>query len=118
MKRNVETIPVNVIEALQQYEWPGNIRELETFIERAVILSRGVELEAPVAELKQAKRPFLPNNTDALTTLEEAERQHILRALGETRGVIGGPLGAAAKLGLKRTTLQGRIKKLGIHNRN
>ena len=114
MKRNIDTIPVNVIEALRHYEWPGNIRELENFIERAVILSSGAELQIPLAELKQAKKFPLPNTIDALTTLEEAERQHILRALDEATWVIGGPTGAAAKLGLKRTTLQGRIKKLGI----
>jgi formate hydrogenlyase transcriptional activator len=113
MKRRIDTIPVNVLEALRRYEWPGNIRELENFIERAVILSHGAELQIPIAELKQAKK-FSPTTVDPLTTLEEAERQHILRALSECKWVVGGPTGAAAKLGMKRTTLQGRIKKLGI----
>ncbi|MBA5870167.1 MAG: Fis family transcriptional regulator, partial [Nitrospira sp. CR2.1] len=94
----------------QAYGWPGNVRELENFVERAVILSSGSELFVPAAELK---RPALPPNGSA-TTLEEAERDHILKALRETNWVIGGSSGAAARLGMKRTTLQSKMQKLGI----
>ncbi|MBI2349255.1 MAG: Fis family transcriptional regulator, partial [Deltaproteobacteria bacterium] len=89
---------------------PGNVRELENFIERAVILSPGPELRVPLAELKTATEPA-PHSTN---TLEEAEREHILKVLKDTDWVVGGPSGAAARLGIKRTTLQSRIKKLGI----
>jgi formate hydrogenlyase transcriptional activator len=104
--------------ALTEYHWPGNVRELENFIERAVILSRGAELQLPISELKQrAKVPtVMPmlESSGALATLEHAEREHIVRALSETKWVIGGPAGAAARLGMKRTTLQSRMRKLGI----
>ena len=97
--------------ALGHYPWPGNIRELENLIERSVILSQGPDLRVPVGELKvQATAP--PNG---VATLETTEREHILRVLRETDEVIGGPSGAAARLGMKRTTLQSRMKKLGIH---
>lgn len=100
--------------ALAGYHWPGNVRELENFIERAVILSRGSELEVPLSEFKQQTNPAPASSSDSLSTLEQAERKHILRALGETKWMIGGPSGAASRLGIKRTTLQARIKKLGI----
>jgi formate hydrogenlyase transcriptional activator len=118
MKKPIETIPAKAMIALTEYHWPGNVRELENFIERAVILSRGAELEVPLVELKQ--RPKLKDSlfpirsADSLATLEHAEREHILRALGETNWVIGGAAGAAARLGMKRTTLQSRMRKLGI----
>jgi formate hydrogenlyase transcriptional activator len=110
IKKRIETIPVEAMTALTKYHWPGNIRELENFIERAVILSRGPELQIPVAELKTSQDPV----STSLSTLEEAEREHILRALQESSWVISGPSGAAARLGLKRTTLQSRMQKLGI----
>jgi formate hydrogenlyase transcriptional activator len=110
MKRSVETIPTAVMAALTKYSWPGNVRELENFIERAVILSPGAELRAPLAELESAPEPA----TNHSATLEEAERDHILRALKEAKWVVGGPTGAAARLGLKRTTLQARMRKLNI----
>ena len=97
------------MEALSNWHWPGNVRELENLIERAVILTRGAALNVPLAELRNGGEPAA-----ALTTLEEAEREHIMRALRESRGVVGGPAGAAARLGLKRTTLQSRMQKLGI----
>ena len=122
MKKPIDTIPAKAMAALTEYHWPGNVRELENFIERAVILSRGAELQVPFPELRQ--RPKLTATlsptvaADGLATLEHAERDHIVRALGETNWVIGGPAGAAARLGMKRTTLQSRMRKLGITRPN
>jgi formate hydrogenlyase transcriptional activator len=114
MKRRIETIPAAAMKALQKHDWPGNVRELENFVERAVILSRGADLEPPLAELEPQGNPAAATSADDSITLAEAEREHILRALKDTNGVIGGPAGAAARLGTKRTTLQYRMKKLGI----
>jgi formate hydrogenlyase transcriptional activator len=114
MNRRIETIPAEAMDALANGNWPGNVRELENFIERAVILTRGAALHVPLAELRNSGETAAPAATAALTTLEEAEREHILRALGECKWVVGGPAGAAARLGLKRTTLQSRMRKLGI----
>jgi formate hydrogenlyase transcriptional activator len=111
MNRRIETIPSNAMEVFVNYPWPGNVRELQNFIERAVILSPGSVLRPPVAELKQAT---VPEPSSKLSTLEEAERQHVLRAIREANWVIGGPSGAAARLGMKRTTLAYRIRKLNI----
>jgi formate hydrogenlyase transcriptional activator len=114
MKKPIDAIPAKAMTALTEYHWPGNVRELENFIERAVILSRGAELKFPLAEFKQ-RTNFTPAPAlSAFATLEHAEREHIVRALGESHWVIGGPAGAAARLGLKRTTLQSRMRKLGI----
>jgi formate hydrogenlyase transcriptional activator len=110
MKKRIETIPAEAMKALQAYPWPGNVRELENFIERAVILSSGSDLRVPLSELKSMSPP--PNG--ALKTLEDAEREHILKALREAKWTIGGSAGAAAKLGMKRTTLQSKMQKLGI----
>ena len=112
MNKPIETIPTEAMEALQQWHWPGNVRELENIIERAVILSQGPVLRVPLAEFK----PTVEGPSGPVATLEAAEREHILRALRETNGVIGGPRGAAALLGMKRTTLQSRMRKLGIHD--
>ncbi len=109
MDKNIETIPAASMKALQQWHWPGNVRELENFIERAVILTTKSVLNVPIAELESPSSP-----TGADSTLETAERDHILKALRESQGVLAGPQGAAARLGLKRTTLQHRMKKLGI----
>ena len=102
------------MEALKRSFWPGNIRELENLIERAVILSSGPELKVPLADL----RPALTRTASAPKTpaeqLLEIERQQILTALRESGGVIAGSTGAAARLGIKRTTLQSRMQKLGI----
>ena len=111
MSRLIETISDRTMEVLTNYAWPGNVRELQNFIERSVILSPGTSLRAPLDELTQetvhaARAP--------LSTLEEMEREHVLRALKESNWVTGGPKGAAAKLGMKRTTLAYRIRKLGI----
>jgi formate hydrogenlyase transcriptional activator len=110
MKKPIETIPTKTMDRLAHYHWPGNIRELENLIERAVILSSGSELSVPLTELKTA----IPTQSQPLATLEGAERDHILRALRDTKWVIGGSSGTAARLGMKRTTLISKMKKLGI----
>lgn len=110
MKKRIESVPTDAMRALQAYGWPGNVRELENFVERAVILSSGSELFVSTAELKRAA----PVGNGSATTLEDAEREHILKALRETNWVIGGDAGAAARLGMKRTTLQSKMQKLGI----
>jgi len=109
MNKQIETIPAEAMHALQSWAWPGNVRELENFIERSVILSPGPMLSVPLAELRAEHESPLPN-----ATLETLEREHILRVLRETGGVIAGLHGAAARLGMKRTTLQSRMQKLGI----
>ena len=110
MKKRIEAIPAEAMKALQAYPWPGNVRELENFIERAVILTSGADLRAPLSELKVLSPP----SNGSLKTLEDAEREHILKALREAKWTIGGSGGAAAKLGMKRTTLQSKMQKLGI----
>jgi formate hydrogenlyase transcriptional activator len=114
MKKEIETIPDKAMKALLEYDWPGNIRELENFIERLLILSRGPELELPLGELAPGRKFSAAISVDNFITLEEAQRGHIVRTLKDTNWVIGGPAGAAARLGTKRTTLQYRMKKLGI----
>ncbi len=112
MDKRIETIAADAINALVQWHWPGNVRELENIIERSVILSEGPVLRVPLAELKvdETMEP-------GLRTLEQAERDHIVRVLKETRGLVSGTHGAAARLGLKRTTLQSKMRKLGISRR-
>jgi formate hydrogenlyase transcriptional activator len=105
----ITSIPAETMTALCRYPWPGNVRELENFIERSVILSQGSTLEVPLGELK----PVSGTAADG-STLKDFEREHILRALNECHWVIAGPSGAAAKLGMKRTSLQYRMQKLGI----
>lgn len=141
LNKTVEYVPAEAMDALANYGWPGNVRELENLIERAVLLSPGKELRVPVSELKasssassgigssdavsffpavtssssSASSPFSPSEGNAsISTLEEAERKHILRALRQTDWRIAGPKGAAALLGMKRTTLQARMRKLNI----
>ena len=114
MKKPIDTIPTKTMSALVDYHWPGNVRELENLVERAVILSRRHELEVPLSEFKQQTKAASADILRNTFTLEEAEREHILRALGETSWVIGGPTGAAARLGMKRTTLQSLMRRLGI----
>ena len=115
MNKPIDTISTETMKALSAYHWPGNIRELENFIERAVILSRGPNLVAPLAELKPPARARTDSEREApLITLQDAEREHIRRALQEANWLVGGPSGAAAKLGMKRTTLQSKMAKLGI----
>ena len=113
MQKHIRTIPRDAMEALIHAPWPGNIRELENFIERAVILSPGEELKVPIAEIRG-----LPSCRTSLrygsSTLEDAERRAILDALGESGGRMSGKGGAAERLGLKRTTLQNKMRRLGI----
>jgi formate hydrogenlyase transcriptional activator len=113
MGRRIETIPSEVMNALNNYAWPGNVRELQNIIERAVILSTGPSLQVPLADL-QRSRAQTEVTTTAQGTLADAERDHILGVLRETGWVLAGPDGAAARLGMKRTTLQSKMKKLGI----
>ena len=113
MGRRIEAIPSAVLDALVRYPWPGNVRELQNVIERAVILSPGPSLQVPLSELQPAAAPA-PAPAAAAVTLADAEREHILGALRETAWVVGGPKGAAARLGMKRSTLQKKMQKLGI----
>jgi len=110
MNRAVETIPSETLDQLLRYSWPGNIRELENLIERAVIVSPGPVLRVPLSDLKLPAEPA----PGEMLTLEAAEREHILKALEATKWVLAGRRGAAAKLGMKRTTLQSRMQKLGL----
>jgi formate hydrogenlyase transcriptional activator len=126
LNKDVEYIPADAMDALANYSWPGNVRELENLIERAVLLSPGKELRVPFSELKStalaaaagadSSSSFTSSTplTSSISTLQEAERQHILRALKQTQWRIAGPKGAANLLGMKRTTLQARMRKLGI----
>jgi formate hydrogenlyase transcriptional activator len=114
MNKHVETIPAGTMDALVRYHWPGNVRELENLIERAAIVSPGPVLKVPLGELT----PPTQAQGQGMATLEAAEREHILRALEATNWVLGGPQGAATRLGMKRTTLQSRMQKLGISRPN
>jgi formate hydrogenlyase transcriptional activator len=120
MKKNVENIPSDTMDTLVRYDWPGNIRELQNLIERAVILSTGSTLDVPVAALNGRKSgsasgaPGRSAPDKGMETLEEADRRHIVAALESTNWVIAGPNGAAARLGIKRSTLQFRMRKLRI----
>ena len=112
LNREVEVIPDAVLQALTRHDWPGNIRELQNFVERSVILSPGRTLQAPVETLFQtAASGSWPTRE---LTLEEAEAMHIISVLQQVNWVIGGPKGAAEKLGLKRTTLIATMRRLGI----
>jgi len=111
LNKKIDFIPDEAVEAMMNWTWPGNIRELENFIERSVILSEGNRLRAPLAELRQEVSKRQP---DSEVTLRDRERDHIVDILRRTRGVLSGPAGAAARLGVKRTTLQYKIQKLGI----
>jgi formate hydrogenlyase transcriptional activator len=111
MGRRIDTIPPEVMDVLKLYDWPGNIREMENIIKRAVIMSTGPALRPLLGEFKR-----LPGHASpaARRTLAEAERDHILEVLRDTRWVLGGGNGAAARLGMPRTTLVYRMRKLGI----
>jgi formate hydrogenlyase transcriptional activator len=111
MKKSIDHIPAEVMDVLEGHDWPGNIRELENFIKRSVIMSTGPALRPPIAELKELS-PAVSTTTNR--TLAELERQHILEVLRETKWILGGSQGAAARLGLPRTTLVYRMQKLGI----
>src|SRR6476659_569126 len=134
MQKKVEAVPTVVMKGLMAWDWPGNIRELENFIERAVIVTRGSSLEAPVGELRKANtdiptpgvikeyRQIVTENVDSRNdkngVAEEyatKQREEIVRALSECRGRVGGADGAAVRLGINRTTLLSRMKKFGIY---
>ena len=108
MHKRIDAVSPEVMRLLTRWHWPGNVRELENFIERAVILTRGSSLQAPLAELQETA------NTEPESTIDSVTREHILKVLRECRGVVGGAQGAAAKLGLNRSTLNSRMRKLGI----
>ena len=114
MKRSITSIPKKTMDALKSWDWPGNVRELENFIERSVILTQGSVLVSPLSEM----RLIVKEERSKGQTLERVERDHIVRALRESRGQISGMSGAAGRLGLKRTTLQSKMKHLGIDPRS
>ena len=109
MQKRITAISEEFMKAVEQHSWPGNIRELQNFIERSVILSTGSVLSGSL--------PALPGTLklSAAMTLEDADRSHILQTLQQTEGVVGGPNGAAARLGLPRTTLTSKMRQLGIN---
>jgi formate hydrogenlyase transcriptional activator len=113
MNKKIAGVPEEAMDALRSYPWPGNIRELQNFLERAVILTPGPTLRPPLSELKRAVAPRTRSGT-----LEDVEREHILQTLQETKWVVGGPRGAAARLGLKRTSLVYKMQRLGISRRS
>jgi PAS domain S-box-containing protein len=110
MNKSILSIPARTMETLMRWAWPGNIRELENFVERSVILTPGLVLQVPLSELHAESEL----DSDETETLRDKERQRILRALRECNGQLGGPNGAAARLGLKRTTLQSKLNGFGI----
>jgi formate hydrogenlyase transcriptional activator len=114
MGRRIVNIPPSVMDALVRYPWPGNVRELQNVIERAVILSKGPTLQVAIADLQPESAPVTAPTAAAHATLSDAEREHILRVVRETNWVLGGSKGAAARLGMKRSTLHWKMKKLGI----
>jgi formate hydrogenlyase transcriptional activator len=113
MRKNIDAIPAEVMETLVNYSWPGNIRELRNIIERSVILTSGKRLIIPQDDLHESRSPAPAH----VLTMDDAERRHIMDALDVTNWVVGGPGGAAAILGMKRSTLQSRMQKLGIMRR-
>ena len=111
MQKRIRSVPKHAMEALVNADWPGNIRELENFIERCVILTQGEELNVPRSELRKSGARTVVSSA---TTFEQAERQAILDALKSASGRIAGNGGAAERLGLKRTTLQNKMRRLNI----
>jgi transcriptional regulator with GAF, ATPase, and Fis domain len=142
MQKHIETIPAAAMKTLTNWEWPGNIRELENFVERAVILTRGKSLEVPITELRKSKVDSSAQNhngtQDEISRIvretisemskgttrsaakehDEEERQAITRVLCDTKGRVGGADGAAARMAINRTTLISRMKKFGIDPRH
>jgi len=114
MHRRIETVPASVMDALVHYPWPGNVRELQNVIERAVILSKGPALQVPISDLQPLAPPTDGDRAPEPITLTDAEREHIIAALSATGWVVGGPRGAASRLGMKRSTLLKKMHKLGI----
>jgi formate hydrogenlyase transcriptional activator len=120
MNKNIEAIPAETMEALGRWHWPGNIRELENFMERSVILTDGPSLRVPINELGAiVEEPISDTQLGTASmrsqgTLEELERQYIVQVLRQSAGLVSGSRGAAARLGMKRTTLQSKMQRLGI----
>jgi formate hydrogenlyase transcriptional activator len=112
MQKPINSIPTETMSKLQKWHWPGNIRELENLIERAVILTTGTALQVPLPDIKPSTVNVVPVLSSPAA--EDGDREQLIRVLRETGGMLGGPKGAAARLGIKRTTLQYKIKKLGI----
>jgi len=112
MRKPITAIAAQFMEALADHSWPGNVRELQNFVERSVILSKGPVLTGSVSDLTRGQKASAP------VTLEEAESSHILQTLRETGGVVGGPNGAAARLGVRRTTLISKMRRLHINHRH
>ncbi len=114
MNKQIEDIPPETMSAISSFHWPGNIRELQNFVERSIILTSGNSLHAPLAELARSPE----TESSGAVTLEDAERDHIRKILESTKWVVSGPNGAAARLGIKRSTLYFRMQKLGISRSN
>lgn len=112
MEKQIESIPAATMKKLSAWHWPGNIRELENFVERSVILTQGAALQVPVGELTDHG-----NSAPVVNSRDSVERDQIIQILKDTAGRVAGPTGAAARMGLKRTTLISRMKKLGIDPR-
>jgi formate hydrogenlyase transcriptional activator len=112
MNKTIESVAAETMAALMRYSWPGNVRQLENIVERAVILNSGPVLKVPISDLRSPMAPC--EDAGGCQTLEEVERKHILATLKQTGGIVSGPKGAAARLGIKRSTLHFRMKKLGI----
>lgn len=113
--KKIQAVPSGSMDRLVRYHWPGNIRELHNLIERSAILTNGDTLRIPLQELEEREEGPASDASDIPSgTLEDIEKEAIIRALRDTRGVIGGPKGAAARLGMKRTSLIYRMEKLGI----
>ncbi|HXM21564.1 MAG TPA: sigma 54-interacting transcriptional regulator [Terriglobales bacterium] len=113
MGKQIDTIPSDTLNKMRDWNWPGNIRELENLVERSVILTKGSTLYVPLAELRPQ-----PESAETDRTLQTTDREYIIRTLRETRGVLSGPQGAAARLGLPRTSLQSKMQKLGINRKD
>jgi formate hydrogenlyase transcriptional activator len=114
MRKQIDAIPADTMQALVNYSWPGNVRELRNVVERSVILTTGKRLTIP----QDALYSLESGNLTGVVPMAEAEKRHILDALNAAKWVVGGPQGAANLLGLKRSTLQSRMEKLGIHKQS
>ena len=114
MDKPVKDVPLEIMQAFFRYSWPGNVRELQNVIERAVILSPGKVLQLPITQLTRSPQTVAVTEKSEEPTLKDLEREHIIRALATSKWVLGGPNGAAVKLGLARTTLIGKLNRLGI----
>ena len=113
MSKIIDEIPADVMDAMLAYDWPGNVRQLQNFVEHGVIVSGGPEFQPSITQLRAVRTQSVPAPANP-KTLEDAAREHILQTLRETRGVVGGRRGAAARLGLARTTLLSKMRRLGI----